>query len=114
MVTGTNITHYRGDSLALQLTLWTDLEHTVPADLADAVVTAQIREDADDAEVAASFDVGIAGNVVTATLSPESSRDLPPLGAWDVEVDWFGDDTVVQTVAAGKIATVADVTRWRV
>lgn len=106
-----NITHYRGDSLVLQLRLWTDANRSVPADLSEATVRAQIRADHDDAEVAASFDVQVEDNVITANLSPKSSRDLPAKGVWDCEVDWFSDDTSVQTVAAGGLVVQPDVTR---
>ena len=107
----TNITHYRGDSLVLQLRLWTDAGKTNPADLSEATVRAQVREESDDAEVAASFDVEVTGNTVVANLSPKSSRDLPAKGFWDIEVDWYSDDTSVQTVAGGGLVTQPDVTR---
>jgi len=107
----TNITHYRGDSLVLSITLWNDAGHTVPSDLSAATVRAQVRETYDDAEVAAEFDVVTAANVITANLTPKSSRDLPPKGFWDCEVDWYSDDTSVQTVAGGAWVTAPDVTR---
>lgn len=109
--TRTNIAHYRGDSLAIQVTLWTDQAHTIPADLAGATVRSQIREDRDDTALVAELATSVAGNVINAYLSPASSRTLPPLGFWDVEVDWFSDDVTVQTVAAGGISSEPDVTR---
>jgi hypothetical protein len=107
----TNITHYRGDSMVLQVTLWNDALHTVPSDLSAALVRAQVRAAYDDPAIAAAFDVEVDGNVILANLSPKSARDLPPKGFWDLEVDWYADDTSVQTVAAGSWVTQADVTR---
>lgn len=106
-----NIVHYRGDSLALLVRLWVDPAKTQPADLSTATVRAQVRVDPDDTEVAASFEVNVVDNSVTAILSPKSSRDLPPKAFYDVEVDWFSDDTSVQTIVAGGLNAAPDVTR---
>lgn len=107
----TNITHYRGDTLVIVVSLWNDVERTDPADLSEATIRAQVREQYEDTEVAASFDIEVTGNHITATLTPKSARDLPPRGVWDIEVDWYSDDVNVQTVAAGGIAAEPDVTR---
>jgi hypothetical protein len=109
--TKVNISHYRGDSLALQIKLWTDTAKTVPADLSEAIVTAQVRETPDDATIIASFDVEVTGNVINANLSPKSSRDLLAKNFWDLQVDWFGDDSSVQTVVGGGLIAAPDVTR---
>jgi hypothetical protein len=106
-----NIVHYRGDSLALLVRLWVDPAKTEPADLSLATVRAQVRETANDNEVAASFEVNVVGNEVNAVLSPKSSRDLPPTAFYDIEVDWFSDDTSVQTIVAGGLNAAPDVTR---
>jgi hypothetical protein len=107
----TNITHYRGDSMVLQVVLWLDSGHTEPADLSEATVRAQVRATYDSTEAAADFDVEVVGNQITANLPPKESRDLPRNGVWDLEVDWFSDDTSVQTVAGGAWVTSPDVTR---
>lgn len=109
--TKTNISHVRGDSLVLQLRLWADAGHTQPADLSEATVCAQVREDYDDTEAAASFDAVIDGGTITLNLSPKSSRDLPPKCVWDVEIDWFSDDSSVTTVAGGGLVVQPDVSR---
>lgn len=109
----TNITHKRGDSLTIQVAVWNDVTKTDPADLSAATVAAQVREDY-DTEVVAAFDVTVVGNVITAVLSPESSRALTPSGVWDLQVDWFSDDSSVTTIAAGGLVTKPDVTRTEV
>jgi hypothetical protein len=106
-----NLAHYRGDSLVLKLTLWTDAAKTTPADLTEATVTAQVREQYDDTEVAAAFDVQVTGNTIVANLSPKNARDLPPKAFYDIQVDWYSDDTSVQTVVAGGLTAAPDVTR---
>lgn len=106
-----NLVHYRGDSLVLRLALWTDAEKTQPADLSTASICAQVRETPDSTEVAATFDVTVEDNIVTANLSPKSSRDLPAKGTWDIEVDWYSDDSFVQTVAGGGLVTKPDTSR---
>lgn len=109
--TKVNIPHYRGDSLVIQVRLWADAAKTIPADLALATVRAQVREEYDDTQLVGAFDVNVVGNTITANLSPAAARNLPPLARWDIEVDWFSDDTSVQTVAAGGITADLDVTR---
>lgn len=109
--TKVNIAHYRGDTLVIQLTLWGDAAHTIPADLSTATARAQVRAEQDSGTVAATFDCLIAGQTVTATLPPAQARLLPALGYWDIEIDYFSDDTVVTTVAAGALSAGPDVTR---
>lgn len=106
-----NLAIYRGDSLTLQLAVWADAEKTQPADLSRAVVSAQIRSEPDASDVVATLEVVVDGHIITAHLLPKSSRELPPKCAYDIEIDWYGDDTSVQTVLAGKFAVESDVTR---
>jgi hypothetical protein len=106
-----NISHYRGDSLTLSISVWGDVAHTDPVDLAGAIVSGQVRADPDDSQVVADLDIEVETNVIRATLTPKGARALPELSSWDVQVDWFGDDTSVTTVAAGKIVALPDVTR---
>lgn len=102
---------YRGDTLGLQLRVWEDSNKTQPADFSEAVVVAQVRTTPDTADVAAQFDVSISGNTLTLTLDPKQSRELTGKYTYDIEVDWDGTDTSVQTVLAGTISVASDVTR---
>jgi hypothetical protein len=106
-----DIAHYRGDTLSVVLRLWEDEAKTDPADLAAATVTAQVRATATSATAIASFDVAVAGNMITLTLLPEQAQLLPTKAVYDCQVDWTSDATRVQTVVAGKLTAAADVTR---
>ena len=105
-----NLALYRGDSIGLSVNVWEDDAGTVPADLTGATVTAQIRETYDDAE-ALSFEVEVVDNTVVLVLPGKVASDLPPDGYWDLQVDWAGDGISVQTLVAGGIHTMSDVTR---
>lgn len=106
-----NLALVRGDSLTLLVHLWQDAEHTIPADLSQATLTAQVREDYDDTEVIGEFDVTVDGGDITLTWPPKYSRGLPPVAHWDLEVDWYSDDHKVQTMLAGAVAAEKDVSR---
>ena len=106
-----DVQHYRGDSLGIQVTIWQDAAKTVPADFTGATVTAHVRPSIESADIAAEFEVGVAGNVLTLTLEPKDTRELGPSNVFDVEVDWESDDTSVSTVVAGSLAVAPDVTR---
>jgi hypothetical protein len=106
-----DVTHYRGDTLALAVTLWDDDTHTVPSDLSAAKIAAEVRTAPSAPDVVTSFAVSVVGNVVTLTLDAEQSQELPPKCSYDVEVDWTGDRSRVQTVVQGALTITADVTR---
>jgi hypothetical protein len=105
------VSHYRGDSLQLALRVWEDADRSIPADLSEATVTAQVRTSVEAPNVSAEFAVLVEGNLLTLTLSPKQTRDLAPQNVFDVEIDWLSDDTQVQTVVAGSIAVAGDVSR---
>jgi hypothetical protein len=83
----------------------------VPADFTDAVVTAQIRTTTESPDIVAEFAVDVSGNMMTLSLDPKQSRELPPAAVYDVECDWSGDDVNVQTILAGALAVASDVSR---
>jgi hypothetical protein len=97
--------------LVLGLRVWQDENATVPADFSNAVLTAQVRVTPDASDVAAEFDIEVSGNMLTLTLEPKRTRDLGPTNVFDVECDWDGTDTNVQTLLAGSLNVAADVTR---
>jgi hypothetical protein len=102
---------YRGDTLGLALVLWEDVAATVPVDLSDSTVTAQVRATVDASSVLAEFAVTTTGNQITLTLTPAQTAVLPLKAVYDVQVDWYSDEAQVQTVLAGDLTTSADVTR---
>lgn len=101
----------RGDSFGFKLRVWQDPDKTIPADLTDAVVMAQLRLTPDSADVEASFHVAITGNEVELTLLPTETAVLPQRSVWDIQVDWDGTATSIQTVTHGVLNVGPDVTR---
>src|SRR4051794_5271652 len=95
--------HYRGDSLAFAVEVWDDAEKTIPSDLSAALVSAQVRESPDDTQVLADLEVTVLGNTINCVLPPKGARELKATNVFDVQVDWYSDDTNVQTVLAGVI-----------
>lgn len=106
-----DVPHYRGDTLVLQVRLWEDTARTVPSDLTAALVAAQVRAFPDALVELVAFAVDVAGNEITLRLTGDQTQVLPPVSSYDCEVDWYGDQSRVQTVMAGKIGIVQDVTR---
>lgn len=106
-----DLTHCRGDTLALAVALWEDEELTEPSDLTEAVVAAQVRTTADASTVVANFATSIEGNSVSLLLSPSQTATLPPKGVWDLQIDWLGDGNNVQTPVGGSLTITPDVTR---
>lgn len=101
----------RGDSFGFLVRLWQDPDKTIPADLSEAVITAQLRQTPDSEEIEASFDVAIDANEVRLTLLPTETAVLPQRSVWDVQVDWTGEGSSIQTVAHGVLTVGPDVTR---
>jgi phage tail sheath gpL-like len=96
---------YQGDDFTLTLTV-TDPAGN-PLDLSASTIAAQIRA-APGADVAATFTVSVATNVVTLTLPHAQTAALAGSGVWDVQsTDPAGH---VLTLAAGVVTVVADVT----
>jgi hypothetical protein len=106
-----SFTHYRGDTLAFSVEVWDDADKTIPSDLSAALVSAQVRESPDDTQVLADLEVTVTGNTVNLVLPPKGARELKASNVFDVQVDWYADDTNVQTVLAGTISAGKDVTR---
>lgn len=108
---GVALSTTRGDSFGFLLRVWADPDKTMPSDLSEAAISAQVRETPDSEAIAASFHVGVVTNEVTLSLLPSETAELPPLCVWDIEIDWDGAGTSVQTVARGTLSTTPDVTR---
>jgi hypothetical protein len=106
-----SVQHYRGDAFAMLLRLWEDTAKTDPADLSAAIVTAQLRLTVDTSTVVASFEVSVEDNAIHLVLAPAITATMPPKSVFDVQVDWVGDGTSIQTVLAGDFTLAPDVTR---
>lgn len=101
----------RGDTFGFKLRVWQDPDKTIPADLAGATVTAQLRVTPDADDIEATFTVTVTGNEVTLTLLPTETAVLPQMSVWDIQVDWDSTGTSIQTVAHGVLTVGPDVTR---
>lgn len=101
----------RGDSFGFKIRVWADPDKTIPSDLTDTVVTAQLRQTPDSVDVEASFAVAVTDNEVELTLLPTETAVLPQRCVWDIQFDWTGDGTSIQTVARGTLTVGPDVTR---
>jgi hypothetical protein len=106
-----NLSTIRGDSFGFLLRVWEDPAKTIPADLSEATVTAQLRQTPDSEAVEASFHVAVEGHEATLTLLPTETAVLPQMCVWDIQVDWDGSGTSIQTVAHGVLTVGPDVTR---
>jgi len=108
---GTGLSTIRGDSFGFLLRVWQDPDKTIPADLSEAVITSQLRLTPDSEEVEAAFNIAVTGNEVALSLLPTETAVLPSRTVWDIQIDWTGDGTSIQTVAHGSLSVGADVTR---
>jgi hypothetical protein len=100
-----NLSLYAGDDF------WLDLAVTNPdgteADLTDMAARAQIRARAGAPEVMATFDVELAGNVISLHLTSTASADLSGNAVWDCQLT----DGTVATLAAGRVKFTPQVSR---
>jgi hypothetical protein len=99
-----NLDLYAGDDFYLDLTV-TNPDGS-DADLSAAVPTAQIRTTDVDANVAATFEVTVNGNVISLHLVNTDTAQLPPQAVWDCQIA----TPDVTTLVAGTVTTTADVT----
>lgn len=105
---------YRGDSYAHVIEFWNDAEETDPFAITGTVTaqikTARLTSDA-DGTVLAAFTCAVSGagnNIVTISLTPEQTEDLPAAAYWDLQVL---DGTTITTLLTGKVKVWGDVTR---
>jgi hypothetical protein len=99
---------YRGDTARYSFVLWQDAGKTLAVDLTGAIGAAQIRDRPDSGRVLAELACEISlPNTVLVVVRGQLA--LPALCAWDLQLTWGDGD--VQTVVAGRVYVVADVTR---
>ena len=105
---------YRGDTYSHAIEFWNDVAETDPFAIT-GTVTAQVkaaRLTSDvDGTVLAAFACAVSGagsNIVTISLTPAQTEDLPASAYWDLQVTNGG---VITTLLTGKVKVWGDVTR---
>lgn len=113
-VAGQSAQIYRGDTYAHVIEFWNDLAETDPFAIT-GTVTAQVKaarltSDADGTALADFVCVvsGAGDNIVTISLTPAQTEDLPDSAYWDLQVL---DAGVITTLLTGKVKVWGDVTR---
>lgn len=99
---------YRGDTYRWRFTLWADPQRTVPVDLTDVAVKAEIRDKPAGGVLGVIGCTVVLPNFIDGVLTAEASAALPPKGVWDLELTFSAGD--VRTVLAGAVTVTADVT----
>ena len=103
---------YRGDTARRTFLLWADEEKTQPFDLTGATARAQVRTSQLAPDVALELACTITlPQTIDVVLEAASWPAGDPFceGAWDLELSYAGG--TVQTVVAGPVRVVGDVTR---
>ena len=105
---------YRGDTYSHVLEFWNDVAETDPFAITGTVTgqikAARLTSDVDGTALA-SFACAVSGagnNIVTISLTPAQTEDLPDAAYWDLQVD---DGGVITTLLTGKVKVWGDVTR---
>jgi hypothetical protein len=100
---------YRGDTTVWNFTLWADAEKTIPIDLTNMLVAAEIRTST-GAEPATPLALVVTlPNQIMATLSPAASRPLPASARWDLQLTEPANGRV-STILAGTVSVSGDIT----
>ena len=99
---------YRGDTHAWRFTLWQDAEKTLPVDLSNVAVKAEIRDRPAGMVIQPITLVVTLPNIIDASLTADMTSQLPATGRWDLQLtdtyDW------VSTILAGTVTVTGDVT----
>jgi hypothetical protein len=100
---------YRGDTHVWNFVLWGDTGRTVPIDLTDMTVAAQIRAGT-GMQPATSLDLVVTlPNQILATLAPDQSRPLPSSMKWDLQLTENASGRIT-TILAGPVNISGDIT----
>jgi hypothetical protein len=100
---------YRGDTHVWNFVLWGDTGRTVPIDLTNMTVAAEIRAGTGSQPVTALGLVVTLPNEILATLLPEQSRSLPVTMKWDLQLTETATGRVT-TILAGPVNISGDIT----
>lgn len=111
MIPGTHpVVLYRGDDWAMTVIVQTSSQQ--PISLTGWTYRAQIRKKATDTSIIGQFDVRLDNeqdNKLIVSITHAASTALESNGVWDLELT---DETgLVQTVLAGPVTVIQDVTR---
>ena len=99
---------YRGDSKSWAISLFTDVDNTIPYPITGQTVKAQIREKS-SAPVLAELDCTTEEpNIVHMVLTAEKSKKLRA-GTWRWDLQ-FTEGTEVHTLLAGDVVVTPDIT----
>lgn len=99
---------YRGDSFHWKFVLWQDDQQSIPVDLTDSTVAAEIREKSAGVSIVSLGCVVTVPNIIDVTMTPEMYVTCPKIGVWDLQITSPVGD--VHTVVAGAVNVTADVT----
>jgi hypothetical protein len=95
---------YRGDDFSLQVRMWTDAAHSIPADLTDVSARGEIRQ----GETVVILNVSVElPNLINVSL-PAADWTLA-IGAahWDLQL--VDADSKVRTILAGAVSIDGDI-----
>ena len=101
---------YRGDAFSRTYRI---LDDDTPRDLTGYAIAAQIRV-TPNTDTAVSFTIDMtaaASGEVTISLLPNQTADLPQRSVWDLQLTSATNADDVETLVAGDVSLVLDVTR---
>lgn len=99
---------YRGDTFRRQFMLWADSARTLPVDLTDVAVKAEIRAGTGAVPVTV-IDLAVTlPNTIDLELSAAVTAATPASGTWDLQLTYASGD--VQTIIRGPVSTQGDIT----
>src|SRR5262245_8272811 len=100
---------YHGDSYRWQFVLWSDAAQTVPLDLTDVTVKAEIRDKPGGSKLAAMTCEVTLPNTVAVVLPASLWTAITfAKGAWDLQLTYLSGE--VHTLLAGSVEVTMDVT----
>jgi hypothetical protein len=103
-----NLKIYQGDDFVLKL-MMINRDTGEATDLTGTVVTAQVRLTPADTAIVASFFASVTNNEIYLSLNSADTRTMTGPYVWDCQVVW--PDTMVTTIAGGKLTVSDEVTR---
>lgn len=98
---------YRGDTNRWRLLLWHDKAKTLPVDLTDVTVAAEVRNVPGGRDITEIETLVTLPNTIDLTLLESESRTVVARGSWDLQLTM--SDGSIYTVLAGPVVTTPDV-----
>lgn len=105
-----NLDIYRGDTYVWNFFLWADPDKTIPIDLTDVEVKAEIRDRPSGPTIVPLLCTkpGPEVNRVRTELTATNSKLVPQRGQWDLQLTYV--DGKVRTFVAGVVRNTLDIT----